>query len=142
MRGKKTIIAIAVTAAAAFAGPADASVAPTCRVATVGGDYVASVCFEFNAGLSGTTVSPSLYVAGCAYDPALCNAGETTYVGKTGFVVSHGIRGLEIDTASGSVKWDGGTLGTAYINGKGKPVSVPGFCVGTVAFCGSLVVIG
>lgn len=140
MRGMKTILAIATAAVALTGAPAAQAAdsdALTCRVAFVGTQYIASVCFEVTTGLSGTTVAPSLYVAACAYDASVCDNGSPIQIGTTGYTGGGGgaFPVPEVDLKNGGVRWDGGHLGTVWVGGAAVPVSVQGFCVGTPTFC-------
>jgi hypothetical protein len=148
MKGKKTILAIATIAAGLTAVPAQASVQPIipkCRNATVQRQFLARVCYEVDlgdSGSSGLATTPWAYVQVCTDEYATCDYETTLTLRKTGFEGGM-VSTLEIDPASASVRWGGGTIGYVYLNGRELAVDAPAFCAGTPAFCGgSPLVIG
>ncbi len=135
MRGKHTIIGIAVAAAAALSGAAPASAAPICRVVDTSGPTPPAVTVCFDARQSGTTVAPYVETTLCV--GYICGTNEWVNLGRTG-VSGGAIPGLSIDPATLSVRFSGGTVATVWVDGASYPVSVPGFCVGDPSYCDSL----
>jgi hypothetical protein len=138
--GLGAALAALTVAPAAQAMEADLS-APTslCRVAEVDRTQVAKVCFSVDAGLSNTTVAPRVQASFCT--GKTCGVTTPLGVNMTGYEKGGRVVLPEVDPATGSVSWAGGTLGYVWLNGARTAVRVPGFCVGDPGYCGSLLVI-
>ena len=137
MRGKKTVIGIAVAAAAMLGGTAPANAAPTCRTVDTSDPTPppVTVCFDLRPS-SAATFSPYVETTLCV--GYICGTNEWVNLGRTG-VSGGAIPGLNIDPATLSIKYMGGPIATVWVDGQDYPVEVPGFCIGDPSYCDSLI---
>lgn len=132
----KGILALAVLAGVlgTAAAPAGAQVPEGPRVCEdywVKDQRVYSVCFEVETGLAGTTVAPSLLAWACWSNR--CPPQTAPIRIDTTGVETAETYDLTVDGSG--VRWGGGDLGHAWIDGVRHTVSLPPFCTGTPEFC-------
>lgn len=129
----KMIIGIAAAAAAFVTSAAPASAAPTCREVDTSSPTPPPVTVCFDLRQYGTTFAPWAETTLCV--GYICGTNEWVDMGTTGYSPAGRIPPVQVDPATGSVRWPGGDFGTVWVNGQAVRLIVSGFCVGDPNWC-------
>ena len=97
-----------------------------CRTATYDSTS-RTICLDLNE--QGASVEPMVTISCSDCFPI------TTGIWRTGFVPADDFTPPTVDPATGSVRSEGGFVGTLWIDGKEFPLRLAPFCVGDPGFC-------